>query len=477
MNASETEIRRYWQLIKLLPSGNCQRKPLPIVQSFIQSILTTHNDPTSSSSSFNDPPLQTILLNQYSDPVTQTQTFAELSLRCCISHGIHSTCLSLYRQFGESRSFRPSDLFRFVLDDQGSTHPSPSRLSLGQDILKTYDRQAASNLLSWTALRVKRHAPLNKFLMQQGIYRLTDWAILNDTKTHQIHDILGQFYSHSAADVDQAIQLLKQYHAVYKAARLLQQQNSGKVTRCSQPSEAQLLAICPNQTIEQTLDQLQTLATHLRHYRIFTRGGPPPPGLVMPETWEDGTTLEIPSDKLEANSIEPEQTQFLNLYDQAAQANLDVAIAQTIEQRCKRLSSKRHPRHRLFLPALQRFYCQGESMTVIAKTLEGFNGAQGNVSKLLDLKALRADIRHYWLKGLQQEISQIAADYVSAQQLESLDQKLKEALEETLNAIIQNEQQNSKSPNRSFKDISRNLLSSRLCHYLKNSPEVVSKRL
>jgi hypothetical protein len=121
------------------------------------------------------------------------------------------------------------------------------------------------------------------------VYFVSDWAILNDTKSKQLERILSQFHQLRASEIAQACILLESYHAVYRRDRLEQRRNqlscgqSPSQKQCPPPTATQLQEIAQrmnakgalNMGTEEVITQLQGLAICLRHYSLCVRAGLP----------------------------------------------------------------------------------------------------------------------------------------------------------------------------------------------------------
>ncbi len=115
------------------------------------------------------------------------------------------------------------------------------------------------------------------------MYFISDWAILNDTKSKQLQRILAEFHHLSESEIRLACLLLESYHAVYRRDRLEQRRNllnSGQARiqrRCLPPTTTQLHEIArllnAKATLrletEEVLNHLQNLAKGLQQYCIF----------------------------------------------------------------------------------------------------------------------------------------------------------------------------------------------------------------
>lgn len=114
---------------------------------------------------------------------------------------------------------------------------------------------------------------------------VSDWAILNDTKSKQLKRILSEFYHFSDSEIHLACILLESYQAVYRRDRLEQRRiqptlAAGRIQqRCLPPTDTQLHEITQrvnaktpvNIKTEEISPQLKTLAQHLRHYCRYVR--------------------------------------------------------------------------------------------------------------------------------------------------------------------------------------------------------------
>ena len=114
---------------------------------------------------------------------------------------------------------------------------------------------------------------------------ISDWAILNDTKSKQLERILTEFYRLSKSEINQACSLLESYHAVYRRNRLEQRRNQRSLGErkinqgCPPPTAIQLHEIAQRihgrtgirLQAEQVKTQLHDLAKRLRQYRHHVR--------------------------------------------------------------------------------------------------------------------------------------------------------------------------------------------------------------
>ena len=100
---------------------------------------------------------------------------------------------------------------------------------------------------------------------------VSDWAILNDTKSSQLCRILATVYSHTDIEIEQACHLLESYHCVYRH-NLMQLRTQGCRGKCPLPTTAQLQQIAQHlqtktyqsYSPQQVMHNLQAIAQKLR---------------------------------------------------------------------------------------------------------------------------------------------------------------------------------------------------------------------
>ena len=402
------------------------------------------------------------------DRQPENKIVAQRCLRCFISHQIRQACIQLDMQFGREHGFSRKELFIYTLNDTldnfRSTTTSSKYKSLAVEILETFDPSKA-NLSTWTTRYVKQNRELQCFLLEQGVYLISNWAILNDTNIKQVKRILSEFHNLTPTEIEQATILLSCYHDVYRRDRLKNRQSKGG--KCQTPSAEQLTRIADliqqqaslSLSLGQTLSQLETLANQLREYRICVRGG------KMRQESFDNT--EINTNRMQASIVSDEDEDegvrgdFLKSYQQQFQQSLDGSIKVVITTRLSKFKGKKAAKATQFLTALELFHCQGESMSAIAPKVE--LEAQYQVTRLLKLKELRTDIRHHLL--------QLMKDWTMTQSkledLESLKQREKEiesALGEQIDLMLDEAEKEV-----SIADSTQSILAQRICHYLDRS--------
>ncbi|MGD1918637.1 MAG: hypothetical protein ACFCAD_06970 [Pleurocapsa sp.] len=454
---------KYWNLVRLDSSGKIKITEISPAKQFF------HRQVSNSSDSENIPDL-TIQkdLIAIKNSGNENNISADRCLRCFISHQIRQACIQLDIQFGREHGFSRNDLFIYTLNDTldsfrdsvaGKQASQGKYKSLAVEILETFD-PAKANLSTWTVRYVKQNRELQRFLLEQGVYLISSWAILNDTNIKQVNRILSEFHNLTSGEIEQASILLSGYHNVYRRDRLKSRQSKGR--KCTTPSTEQLeriadlinrqgLVLSP----EQTLTQLEKLAGLLREYRIHVRGG------KMKQESFDNT--EINTEGMQASVIQDEeetvdQGDFLKSYQQQFQQSLDSSIETVITTRLSKFKGKKAAKAPQFITALELFHCQGESMSAIAPKVE--LQAQYQVTRLLKLKELRIDIRHQML--------QLMKDWTMAQtkleDLASLKQRESEielALGEQIDLVL-----NEAEKEASVADSTQSILAKRICEYL-----------
>ncbi len=354
-----------------------------------------------------------------------------------------------------------------MLDDAadnwlGRGRPVSAFQSFATQILQSFDPERGS-LSTWTIRLVRNHRELNRCLLEQGVYMVSDWAILNDTRPRQLPRILGEFHSLTPLEITHSERLLQSYHSVYRRDRI-QQRQSGSTGRCTPPTIAQLREIAQLLTShaspltpEVTLSKLQTLATLLRQYRIAVRGGSSPlESLDQPEVAREAKRLqaaETPEDEVEY--------QFLQFYRQQFEQCLEQVIADVTRDRVQYLQRRKSPADQQFLTALQLFHCQGLAMGHIA--LQVGLTQQYQVTRLLKLKEFRADVQQRLFLLLRDRVLEQAQRFASDQPAATVQQNIEAALDHQLTEFMQEaELEASANRNQPF----HSLFARKLCQHL-----------
>ncbi|MGD1907276.1 MAG: hypothetical protein ACFB0C_15000 [Leptolyngbyaceae cyanobacterium] len=422
---------RYWTLLRLDSAGRCGRQQIAAARTWLHHQLDQGALPLDEE----DTLLQNWLLQRWrvrGKSEAEDSTMALLCLRCYVSHGIYRACQQLAQQFGSTYQFRSEDLYPYGLDDDG--RPLGAYQPLTVHILERY-QQGRNRLESWAMHVTRNHTELNQFLLEKGVYRATDWSILNDTTVEQVARILGEFHGLSNAEVTAAQTRLTAYHRVYRQDRF-QQRRQGKGGRCAIPTEAQLSRMDATQPPAKVLAHLQDLAHWLRQYRIHVRGG-----LPAADSLDALPGVEpVASDQSE---LETAEADFLETYHQQFQTQLTAAVETVIEQYCTKFR-KRSPKDQQFLKALALFHCEGESLGAIAPQI-GLKD-QVQVTRLLDLKRLRSDVRDVLLPRLQTAIQAEVLTVTSAERLEAIADVLNHWLTAAVDELVAEAKSEAQSP-------------------------------
>jgi hypothetical protein len=486
---------RYWRLVRLDVSGKRKIEEHPAAKAFFKAQFLDGDSGIDVDDSVIQQQLWAIIHSQptvhskstapASNPlISADSTLAELCLRCFISNQIEQVCIQLESQFGLNHGFNRYDLFPFVLDDvipiqldaKSAKSASPfrycsSQTTLAAEILKTFNPMQSS-LANWTNRLVKHHRDLNRFLLENGVYLTSDWAILNDTSLTQLNRILIHYYQASPLEVQQASELLNSYHAVYRRDRL-QQRQTGYRGQCHPPTPQQLTEMkqCLQTSSlpgfqaglkEKSIhSQLQYLAQRLRQYRILARGGKP-----TSESLDLHKNLHALEQRLADAAASPlagndDQQDFLEHYRHHLVKGLDQAIIQVCQNRLQLLQKRDRQAAETFLLGLHLFHCQGKSMAEMAPLLS--LNAQYQVSRLLKLKEFRAAVCQQLLHDLKNTTLPLAAQYANPRLLSQLGQQVETALTEQINNISATATAEASVPrNRP----TASLFARRLCHVL-----------
>ncbi|PMB00106.1 hypothetical protein CEN50_04440 [Fischerella thermalis CCMEE 5268] len=459
---------KYWKLLQT----NLGKQPKVLVIPAAKRFFEAAFNESILSSDQADAQIQQQLLRWVRDDSNgEQQLLAERCLLCFISWEIKHVCLQLANQFGAIHGFTSEDLLSLVLDDDGSIELRNSYTCFSRNILQSFD-PVQSSLKTWTSIRVKQHPEVCKFLLERGLYLVSDWAILNDTQPKQLQRILGEFHSLTSTEILQAQRLLESYHVVYRGDRL-QQRARGMGGRCTVPTPEQLKQIAQHlesQTDQKILSetvmmQLQSLANYLRQYRIYIRGGILPTKSLDADDGDYNSLLErIPSpDTTNPLENEDEQAEFLQVYRPQFLACLDEALVKVTTARVEQIRRKDAQKAQKFLAALRLFHCERLSMSKIAQSLE--LRAQDAVTRLLKLKEFRADVRHQLLEMLRSRVLELAKNYTVPEHLAKLEDQIIQALDEQISHLINVAESEAQS---SRNNSSPSQFTERLCQQLEN---------
>lgn len=444
--------QRYWRWVRLNAVGTCRVQYLETAEAFMQQQFPdlTADIP--------DRLIQRRLMQLLHEGTAfETRQQGEQCLRCYISSQIEQVCLELERKFGKPGNFTRHDLLPLVLNDVDCRIPltlgkagSDTYQPLAAKILQSFDPDK-SLLSTWTKRIVLYDKQLNAFLEECGIWLMTDWAILNQTRPGRLARLLSDRFTPD--EIQQKVLLLQSYHAIYRRDRL-QHHQAGQ--RCLPPTPKQLqqmeqLLQAQGSSAKETAKLLQELHALARLLRSTDH-------IVTESIDEQG------ADKYRASDSAAEPDKLLQIYFQTFLNCLDRAIEQTICDRLADLQQKKSRKDRAFLTGLRLFYCNLRSMGEIAPMI-GLQ-QQYQVARLLKLKELREDVRRHTIALMQQEgLKEQLGDCFNPDRLAQLDAQFEAAV----NQILDQATAEASSPNRT----SRTLFAQRFCQCLTiwQSPE------
>lgn len=476
---------KYWQFVRLHASGSRQVEQITAAQAFFEQQF-----PLGEVAQLSDAAIQRRLFEvmrraDKGDAAQGDRHLAECCLRCCISHLVDWTCRDLEAQFGQTAGFTWDDLYSRVLDDftlasrQGrkpteqqserqSEHESEQQSeyqSVASKILQSFDSQKGQ-LNTWTKRLVM--AELNSFLLECGIYLISDWALLNGMIPDRFRRLCDRTYQLSQTEVDTKVQLLTAFHLIYRRDR--PQIDAKRRMKCQSPNAKQLEEMLNHLATQgithysagELLAELQAIAELIRQSRrrIQISIDDPNSGGLVDESGNAGLTGRSPLEALEENEENEQKQQFLQHYQKDLLTNLESSLEAGVDQRLEVLQKKESAKIPVYLTALCLFYCQGQSMGKIGKILN--LGSQSTVSRLLKLDLLRADVRQTLLLKLRDRILALASTYTNREQLEALDQLIDAILMERIDRIIDEAIAESSTPNRPR----NSLFSVTLCRHL-----------
>ena len=455
-------ISEYWNLVRLDSSGKLRTTEISQAKQFLFQQLGSIDSEDISNS------LIQRMLVAVRNSQDDNSINAEKCLRCYISHQIRQACIQLDVQFGREHGFSRDDLFVYTLNDtldnfrdliKARSASVSEYKPLAVEILETFDPSKA-NLSTWTSRYIRQNRELQRFLLEHGVYLISNWAILNDTNTKQVTKILSEFHNLTPIEIEQASILLSSYHSVYRRDRLKNRQSRG--VKCETPSSEQLVRIASsfeqqtkiNLSPEQTLSRLEQLAHLLREYRIQVRGGK-----IKQESLDN---TEINTERMQADLASDEddvdRSDWLKSYQQQFQQSLDKSIEVVITNRLGKFKGKKIAKTTQFVTAMELFHCQGESMSAIAPKIE--LQAQYQVTRLLKLKELRADIRHHLLQQMQ-DWTVATAKLEDLNSLKQREKAIESALGEQIDLVLDEAEKEV-----SIADSTQSVLAKRICAYL-----------
>ena len=139
-----------------------------------------------------------------------------------------------------------------------------------------------------------------------------------------------------------------------------------------------------------------------------------------------------------------QQDEFLQMYRHQFETSLAAAMTATLQAYCEKFQRKKVPKTDAFLKALSLFHCEGESMKAIAPKVGLPN--QVAVTRLMDLKRFRADVRSALLSHLRSRVPEAVLTVTTAEQLQALGDRLDALLSEEVDRLIAEAESEAKIP-------------------------------
>jgi hypothetical protein len=448
-------LSRYWIWFGIDSLGHCHSREIPAAKTFMKqhfSQVTPPENLDQDSAELTAREIQQQLVEWRSHP--ESVLLANISLRCFISNQLKDFCYSLQQRFGTTYDLRGEELLPYVLDGHLEEDYHADLESLTCKILETFE-PSKGNLSTWTIRIAKSDSRVKQILLEHGIEQVTDWFILNQTSIGQLQRILS--HNSTPEEIEFYINLLNIYHQVYRQ-KILEERQSGSRKRYPEPNSeqldqmAQLLAKTNSFSSEEVLTQLQNLSQILREERVQRK--------IQPRY----------AKKYNSISSQSENTSLQALND-----GLSEAVKTVIENRLnyykpKKNTPKSQEKYQAkvenFIKALHWFHCHRISMGEIAEKL-GFND-QPRVSRLLELKQLRSDIRRNTVWYLCQRVTQLAQnrEEITPEKLQNLSKKVEQALGEKIDQALAEDRKNA-STGQAYRQSSQ--LSKTICQYLKTA--------
>lgn len=429
-------LTKYWRFVRIDMGGRRHVEEILDAQTFLDRQFSDHELATLTDKEFQHRLLD--ILNAETKSA-EARSLAECCLRCFISNQIDQGCQKLAEDFGKTHGFIAEDLYPYVLGDR-SPYPTPrlnAHPSLISEILESY-RAERGSLSSWVIRRVHHHKPLNSYLLECGVYLVSDWAILNDTNLKQLQRIFAEFYTLSELEIQQACAVLSAYHAIYRSDRIQQRLQGRAPRRCIPPTDPQWEHIRRSLisqrcfagvelTLEETQHQVQSLAERLRDYRISVR-----------RRWRSADSLDQPetaaiADKeliSQAPTLEDDESEtqrLLNQYRPIFEQTLTEALAIALDARVAKLQRRNPPVDHHYLKAMQLFHCQGMVMKEIAQHVD--LEKQYQVSRLMDLTEFHRALGDEMLDRLRQSLPDLAQSFTDPDRLKALSQLIRSVID------------------------------------------------
>ncbi|WP_083492747.1 hypothetical protein [Lyngbya aestuarii] len=410
-------LSRYWKMFRIHPASEkvgYQTDGITLAHEFLEQLLLKSDHSPSCKESF-----ETLLLSylkaQNAQIDLQTRALAGLCLRCAVSEPILRACQRIERLFGGGHSFKYRDLLPFVLNDDGqhliilddnqktqfifqedgSLKPNTFPF-FSVEILQSFqaDHPTKMSLKNWVYFKTKQHPDIKKFLSDYGFKKISDWALLNRTRSKQLEPLSTR---------DRL--LVEAFHQVYRRDR--RQQSKG-AKKCPDPSSEQLQEILSRlqkheviiSSEEQLFKDLKQVAKQLRQYEVWSNRE------CLEVYNKDKNQYEIRSDLQQEYKpkIEIEHQEIVEFLHQKLRAILSQAIQKEVQHKIQQLKKSRKYAEKAsqFIPGLQLYYNQGMSLKEIAPVLGMTSWDQ--TRRILNPGELLSKIRTMTVQNLLEEV-------------------------------------------------------------------------
>ncbi|WP_413166213.1 hypothetical protein ACL6C3_06070 [Capilliphycus salinus ALCB114379] len=410
-------LSRYWKMFRIHPASDTagyQTDGITLAQEFLeQQLIKSEHSPSGKE------PFETLLLSYFKAQNSQidleTRALAGLCLRCAVSEPILRACQRIERLFAGGTSFSYRDLLPFVLTDDGQSlivfdSDEKTQLILQEDgslclnnypffsveILQTFRADSGNNmsLKNWVYFKTKQHPELKNFLSDYGFQKISDWALLNRTRSAQLEQLSTR---------DRL--LVEVFHGVYRRDRRQQAKGAKK---CPDPGSKQLQEMISKlqeseviiSSEAQLLKDLKQVAKQLRKYEVWSNRQP------LEVYNSEKEQYEIRSDIRQEYEpqVEIEQQELLEFLHQQLRAILTEAIRQEVQQKIQKLKKSRKYAEKAseFIPGLRLYYVEGMSLKDIAPVLEMSSWDQAR--RILNPGELLSKIRTITVENLLEKV-------------------------------------------------------------------------
>ncbi len=376
-------LSRYWKMYRIHPASEqagYKHEEIKLAQEFIE--RKRQFDYFSSSKESVEALLLSDFKTQNPQRDIETRALAGLCLRCAISEPILRACQRIENLFGGGKSFTYRDLLPFVLIDDGQRLivfdedektqlilDEKGRVSLNTypifsvEILQTFqvNHPSRMSLKNWVYWKTKQHPEIKHFLSDYGFKKISDWALLNRTRSKQLEHLSTR---------DRL--LVEVFHGVYRRDR---RQHPKGAKKCPDPDSHQLQEMLgklqENQVIisstAQLLKDLKQVVKQLRQYEVWSTRQP----LEVYNNEKEEYEIRIDIQQEYEPPVEIERQEFVEFLHQQLLGGLSTAIQQEVKQKIQSLKSSRRYAEKAsqFLPGLRLYYVQEMSLKEIAPLL------------------------------------------------------------------------------------------------------------